>query len=181
MSVNGVSDTTAKSPLDDLLLKPDDSAPKKNELGEDEFLRLMLAQLGAQDPFQPMENGEFIAQMAQFSSVQGVNEMAESMDKLVESFSASQSLQAASLVGHEVSVSTDKARLGEASPITGGFELPASTGAATVSFFDATGTLVHQQHLGQLSAGTHAFSWDGKREDGERASEGSYQVRVEYG
>lgn len=172
--------TIGNSALDDLILPAADLAPKKNELGEDEFLKLMLTQLQNQDPFQPMENGEFIAQMAQFSSVQGINDMARSMQDLTASFGANQALQAASLVGHEVLVDGNFAGLKTGDSIIGGFDLPASTGNATVNIYDMSGKLVHQDYLGQKAAGQHDFSWDGSLSDGSQAPEGVYEIRVEY-
>jgi len=172
--------TISNTALDDLILAPDQKTPKKNDLGEDEFLKLMLTQLQHQDPFQPMENGEFIAQMAQFSSVQGINTMADSMQQLTESFSANQALQAASLVGHDVLVGNNFAGLKNGDSIEGSFELFASTGAATINIYDTSGNLVHQDYLGQKAAGQHSFSWDGALSDGSQAPEGTYEIRVDY-
>ena len=168
------------SALDSLVLSPEQQAPKKNELGQDEFLKLMLTQLKHQDPFKPMENGEFIAQMAQFSSVQGINQMADSMQRLGESFNASQALQASSLVGREVLAANNFTSLSADGSIEGAYELPASTGQAIISIYDLSGNLVRQIPQGQQSGGQHAFSWDGKLSDGPQAPEDLYEVRVEY-
>lgn len=168
------------SALEGLVLSPEQQAPKKNELGQDEFLSLMLTQLKHQDPFKPMENGEFIAQMAQFSSVQGINQMADSMQQLGDSFNASQALQASSLVGRQVLVANNFTSLTATGSIEGAYELPASTGQATISIYDLTGNLVHQIPQGQQAAGQHDFSWDGVLDGGTQASDGLYEIRVEY-
>lgn len=69
-----------------------------NDLGEDAFLTLMLAQLKHQDPMQPMENGEFLSQMAEFSTVSGIEEMNASLKELTTSYGTNRTLEAASLV-----------------------------------------------------------------------------------
>ena len=73
-----------------------------DELGQDEFLTLMLTQLKHQDPFQPMENGEFIGQLAQFSTVSGIEQMQVALEDLSGSFVSNQTLEATRLVGKEV-------------------------------------------------------------------------------
>ena len=84
------------------LAVPQPSQEERSELGQDDFLMLMIEQFRNQDPFQPMENGEFIAQMAQFSQVAGIAEMNESMGQLADSLSANQALQASTMVDRSV-------------------------------------------------------------------------------
>ncbi|MCH8552847.1 MAG: flagellar hook assembly protein FlgD [Natronospirillum sp.] len=74
------------------------------ELGKDEFLKLMIAQMNNQNPLEPTENGEFIAQLAQFSTVEGITNMADGFETLSASMRSSQALQASSLVGGAVTV-----------------------------------------------------------------------------
>ena len=61
-----------------------DPTKRKSSLGQEDFLRLMTTQLQNQDPFAPMENGEFIAQMAQFSTVTGITEMGQSLNGICQ-------------------------------------------------------------------------------------------------
>ena len=83
---------------------------------------LMIEQFRNQDPFQPMENGEFIAQMAQFSQVAGIAEMNDSMKDLAGSIGASQALQASTMVGRSVLADGNVATLGSDTPLKGGVE-----------------------------------------------------------
>src|SRR5690606_42021670 len=86
-----------------------DSAGKNDELGKNQFLELLVAQLNNQNPLEPQGNGEFIAQLAQFSQVEGVEKLNSSMGALLTGYQSSQALQASSLVGRKVIVPTAKA------------------------------------------------------------------------
>ena len=74
----------------------------RDELGQDEFLTLMIAQFKNQDPFEPMTNGDFLGQLAQFSTVSGISELQTSFDTLAGAISGEQALQAGSLVGKDI-------------------------------------------------------------------------------
>lgn len=173
--------TITNTALESLALTPGQKAPKKNELGQDEFLKLMLTQLKFQDPFKPMENGEFIAQMAQFSTVSGIDEMRKSMEALSTSLISNQALEASSLVGRNVLTPSNTTNLDETGTIEGAYELPASAGQITMSVFDQSGNLVRTADLGTQSAGRHNFSWDGQTNDDSRAPAGEYTIKIEYG
>ena len=82
-------------------------AEKKNELGQDAFLELMVTQLKNQDPFKPLDSGEFLGQLAQFGTVQGLSGLQTSFDGLASSLVSNQALQAASLVGRTALVESD--------------------------------------------------------------------------
>lgn len=154
---------------------------KESELGQDAFMTLMLEQLKNQDPLKPQENGEFLAQMAQFSTVTGINEMQASIDNLAASMNHYQVLQSASLVGHSVLVPTNQFNLTDDNVIEGVYENQYSATNLTASIYNTGGELVHTIELGAASAGEHSFSWDGLLEDGERADPGTYSVTVSYG
>jgi len=149
---------------------------EKSELGQDDFLMLMIEQFRNQDPFAPMENGEFIAQMAQFSQVAGIAEMNDSMKDLAGSIGASQALQASTMVGRSVLADGNVATLGADTPLKGGVELPYGTNAAFVRIFDSQGQPVREISLGSRPAGLATFEWDGLLPDGERAEAGNYLV-----
>src|SRR5690554_4565292 len=85
----------------------------KNELGQEDFLKLMVTQMRNQDPFAPMDNGQFLAQMAQFSAASGIGELQKSFEAFQQSMAASQTLSAASLVGREVMVESPEGHLSE--------------------------------------------------------------------
>lgn len=154
------------------------TSKSSKELGQDEFLKLMMAQLKHQDPMQPLENGEFIAQMAQFSSVAGIEGMQESLDKLSLAYGSSQTLQASQLVGSDVMIESSAATLDESNAITGQFDLDASAGKITMNVYDDVGLLVGTQELGQHAAGRHSFRWDGETKDGNTAPPGRYTIQL---
>lgn len=134
---------------------------KSNELGQSAFLELMITQLNNQDPLNPQENAEFIAQLAQFSSVEGLERLNSQFEDFSGSFMSNQALQASSLVGRSVSVPTDKALLVPEGIVAGSVEIPESTSNVSVSIYNSNGTLVGQVPLGTRPAGDMVFRWDG--------------------
>jgi len=150
----------------------------KSDLGQEEFLNLMITQMTNQDPMSPMENTDFIAQMAQFSSLTGINELTKSFETLSQSLLQGQALQAAALVGGNVLVPADSAELEEGEGVDGAISLESSAQDVTVNIYDDGGQLVKTLDLGTLSAGLQDFSWDGYGEDGEVAPAGTYNFEV---
>lgn len=172
MSVAGVNDTFSNLGLS---LKQPDSA--RTELGQDAFLKLMTAQMKHQDPFKPMESGEFLGQIAQFSTVSGIQDMQASLAGLSSALTSNQTLQAASLVGRGVMVEDDAAYLFSEGGIAGSAQLEAS-GALAVEITDASGQVVRRMDLGTQAAGEVDFAWDGLDQAGNRMAEGRYGVRA---
>ncbi len=148
------------------------------ELGQDQFLELMMAQLENQDPMKPMDNGEFLGQMAQFSTVTGIEEMQKSLETLTETYATGQTLQATQLVGQEVLIEDSLFELNADEPVNGSFELEASSGDVKLDVIDAAGAIVQQVNLGSYGAGRHAFTWDGLNNQGERMPPGSYSANI---
>jgi len=177
------TDGVATQPLIPDALKPAmletaDALPKANELGQDEFLRLMLTQIEHQDPLKPMENGEFIGQMAQFSTVSGIEGMQASLDTMATSFGQQQTLQAAELVGNEVLVEGDTLRTGDESSLRGRFELDTPATSVGLSVLAANGELVARRALGSFTEGRHDFAWNGRDDDGGELPPGEYSVTL---
>lgn len=150
-----------------------------NELGQDAFMELMIAQLQNQNPLEPMENGEFLAQMAQFSTASGMGELKASFDNFSNSFNSTQALQASSLVGRQVQVTSDRAHLTADGNVTGMVQLPVSTSQLRISVSDANGQLVRTIDLGQQPSGEIDFTWDGTNDDGARVAAGDYRIKAE--
>ena len=148
----------------------------KSELGQDEFMELMIAQLRNQDPMAPMENGEFLAQIAQFSQVSGLQELQKSFDELSTSLVSNQALQAASLVGRDVLAPTGLGVLEQGGSIRGDVELPSASARVEVKIYDGAGQVVRTLELGSQASGSAMFQWDGLRDDGTYAPPGTYLV-----
>lgn len=147
-----------------------------NDMGREEFMQLMLAQLNHQDPFQPMENGEFLAQIAQFSTVSGINELQSSFDQFATSIQSSRALEASTLVGRSVLIPSFTGQLPDGGAMAGEVMLPASTNRLAVTIQDASGQVIKQLELGTQTAGRVQFSWDGIDEEGNAMPAGNYSI-----
>lgn len=152
---------------------------KNDELGQDAFLKLMTTQLSNQDPFEPMDNGDFLAQMAQFGTVNGVNELLSSFQNLATNLQSSQALQASNLIGRNVLVDHDQAYLSADANLVGAAELDSSADAVTVNIYDASNSLIGRVDMGPQFRGLVQFNWDGTTLAGTRASAGRYRIEVE--
>jgi len=96
-------------------------------LGQSDFLKLMTTQLMNQDPLQPMENGEFLAQMAQFSTVSGITEMNDSIQNLSESYRSQQLMQASGLINKSALVEGSFTELDPVKGLSGAFMIDKAT------------------------------------------------------
>lgn len=150
-----------------------------SKLGQNEFLKLMTTQLSNQDPFQPMENGEFMGQIAQFGTVNGVNELLTSFQDLASNLQSSQALQASNLIGRQVLVNHNQGYLPAEGNLLGAVELSSSSDDVAVNVFDASGELLGREELGAQPAGLLQFNWDGTTLSGQRAPSGRYRIEVE--
>lgn len=143
-------------------------------MGKDAFLQLLVTQLKNQDPLSPQDNGAFVAQLAQFSSLEGINNLNDSVNAISSNFSSSQALQASSLVGRSVITQTDKAMVDTSKSMTGSVAVTAATGNVSVKITDKDGNVVRTLDMGAQSAGSSSFVWDGKNDAGETAPAGTY-------
>ncbi|MFT6401853.1 MAG: flagellar basal-body rod modification protein FlgD [Pseudohongiellaceae bacterium] len=152
--------------------------PKEQELGRDEFLKLLVAQLENQDPMNPQENGEFVSQLAQFSSLEEAQNLTQSFDGFAANFQSSQHLQATSLVGRPVHVASDNTLLGNEGAISVLAEIPIVADAASLKVYNSSGGLVDNFDLGAISPGRNEFVWTGEDANGQRYPAGVYRFEV---
>ncbi|MFC6337502.1 flagellar hook assembly protein FlgD [Pseudomonas sp. CCM 7891] len=150
------------------------AATGNQSLGKDAFLQLLVTQLKNQDPLSPQDNGAFVAQLAQFSSLEGINTLNDSVNAISSNFSSSQALQASSLVGRSVIIQTDKTMVDTSKSLTGAVNVTSSVGNVTVKVTDKDGNLIKTIDLGAQGAGKADFIWDGKNEAGETVDSGTY-------
>lgn len=153
-------------------------AGSKSGSEQDQFLQLMVAQLKNQDPFQPMENGEFLSQIAQFSTVTGIQELQKSFESIAASMQSNQALQASSMVGRSVMVPHDVGYLDD-DGLKGAVALNADANRVVISVQDRSGQLVSKFDLGPQEAGMVNFKWDGYGIGGMKLPEGTYRVSAE--
>jgi len=156
------------------------TAPKTgSELGQEDFMKLMTTQLKNQDPFEPMDNGEFLSQIAQFGTVNGITDLKDSFKGFADSMQSNQALQATSIIGHGVLAETDTGQLTNSGIMQGAVELSSYSPNVAVNVYDRTGQLVNRLDLGEQLSGTVPFAWDGSTFSGNRAAAGEYRMEVE--
>lgn len=162
-SVNGKSSTTASQ-----------SAISATE---NRFLKLLTTQLKNQDPLNPMDNAEVTSQLAQISTVSGIEKLNATLQTLLQDSKDSQTTQAAALVGEAVMVPGKGLALSSSAGV-GGFILDGDADAVTVTISDSNGVALRTLTLGALDAGLHNFTWDGATDSGAVAADGSYSISV---
>ncbi len=175
------STTGASANILAALNKKDTTATSSNSassLGQDAFLKLLITQLKNQSPLNPQDNTAFVAQLAQFSSLQGIQNLNSTVTSLSGSLQSSQALQASALVGRAVEVETNKAALGSSGIVRGTFALENSTPTLKLNIYNATNQVVFQKELGSQEAGDIPFAWDGTATDGTALPRGIYRFEV---
>lgn len=169
--------TTAVNQYDSIGLAQPVQAAGRQSLGQEDFLKLMTTQLQSQDPFKPMDSAQFLGQIAQFSTVSGIQSLNSGFASLTDSLTANQALQGATLVGRQVQVTGDVLAITDTGSASGSATLPAS-GNVSLTIRDAAGATVQQLDLGLLNAGEQDFSWDGTTNKGVHAPAGQYAVEA---
>lgn len=144
---------------------------------EDRFLKLLVTQMKNQDPLNPLDNAEVTSQMAQLSTVSGIEKLNATLQAMSTSFMSSQSLQAASMIGRSVLAPGSSVVL-QNGVATGGFTLPQAVDSAVVKIKDAAGNLLHSVDMGAQKAGNVLFQWDGVTDQGTTAANGVYTFEV---
>lgn len=151
------------------------AATAANDIGatQDRFLKLLVTQMKNQDPLNPMDNAQVTSQMAQLSTVTGIDKLNSTVQALSSSMLASQSLQAVSMIGHVALTDGNRMELANGSAF-GGVELPDPADKVTVQITDASGALVRTLQLGAQDSGIVDFKWDGLADNGSTAADGKY-------
>ncbi|MCK6396100.1 flagellar hook assembly protein FlgD [Zoogloea sp.] len=159
------------------LQKSSTSSTSKTEEAQTRFLKLLTEQLKNQDPLNPMDNAQMTSQLAQISTVDGIDKLNQTLTSLLEGSQSSEALQAAALVGKGVMVEGTSMTL-SGSKAYGGFELATSADKVTVTIKDSKGLEVRKMELGSSDAGVFNFAWDGKSTNGTQAVDGKYTISV---
>jgi flagellar basal-body rod modification protein FlgD len=152
-------------------------APTTAASSEDRFLKLLVAQMQNQDPLNPMDNAQVTSQMAQISTVQGIEKLNTTLASLLGGVNSAQPLQAASLVGHNV-LAPGSSLILQNGDAEGGAVLAQGVDSLIVTIKDSTGRVLHTADLGAQPAGTTRFSWDGSTDSGVAAVNGIYQFSL---
>jgi flagellar basal-body rod modification protein FlgD len=153
------------------------SATGGQALGKDAFLQLLVTQLKNQNPLDPQDNSAFVAQLAQFSSLEGITTLNSTVSGLAGNYNSSQALQASSLVGRNVIVQTNSVQLDDPSKgMTGSVTVPSSIAGGTVSITDSSGTVVRTIDLGSRAAGNAELHL-GRQGQGRQRGQDRYLYR----
>lgn len=155
---------------------PNVSTSASQTLGQADFLKLMTAQLQNQDPFNPVDNTQMVAQMAQFSSLSGITEMSTTLKAIAAKLTGTSTSDAMSYVGKTVLTAGDTAYARTTGGIAGAVELDGDATDLTVRIQDANGATLKTMNLGQASKGTAEFDWDGTTDSGQPAGNGPFKV-----
>lgn len=155
------------------------STSSKNsvENPQDRFLKLLVTQMKNQNPLKPLDNAEVTSQLAQISTVTGIDKLNNTLEKFLSGIEDSRVVEATSLIGHKALVPGNTMSL-ENSAALGGFELPQSVDMLNVTILDNSGIAVRTLELGAQSSGTNTFIWDGMTTSGTSAVNGDYTFAI---
>jgi flagellar basal-body rod modification protein FlgD len=144
---------------------------------EDRFLKLLVTQLKNQDPMNPMENAEMTMQLAQMSTVEGINKLNANMESLLAGYQAAQTLQATALLGHQVLTDGNVMTLVDGQAV-GAAELAKAADKVTVKVLGNGGQVLDTLEMGPQAAGEIRFGWDGTDSSGNALPNGQYRFEV---
>lgn len=176
-TVTDATQTAAEAILSGLKRKESTASETSPENTQMRFLTLLTAQLKNQDPMSPMDNAQVTSQLAQISTVDGIERLNTMLGQIMEGQQSNEALQAATLVGRGVLVPGNGLLLTEAGAV-GGFSLEGPADGVKLTIKDSMGVEIAQISLGAFEAGTHNFQWDGTAIDGSRAADGKYSISV---
>lgn len=165
-AVNGSSSTSSSS-----------SNPDSTQAIQDRFMTLLVTQMQNQDPLNPMDTSQMTSQLAQLSTVSGIDKLNTTLQALSDSYQSSQSIEAASMIGKGVLVPGSTLDLQNGNAVFG-MDLAQGADSVKVSILDSSGRTVRSIDLGKQDAGTLAFAWDGTNDAGAAAASGSYTFKV---
>ena len=148
------------------------------QMDENDFLKLMTTQLSTQDPFNPVDNTQMVAQMAQFSQLAGISQMNQSLATMAQAFAPGRLIDAASWIGHSMLTQSNIATPLQDGSYAGQVTLAGDADQVNLSLVDSTGKVVHSESLGAQKAGDLSFSWDGKDSSGATVANGPLQLVV---
>lgn len=154
------------------------TAAASASLGQSDFLTLMTAQLKNQDPFDPVDNTQMVAQMASFSQLSGITEMNSTLKGIADKLGSTSTADALAYVGHNILTEGSVAYGRTAGGIAGAIELDGKATDVKVTIESADGQVLRTLSLGASDAGTINYDWDGKNAAGESAGDGPFKVSV---
>lgn len=149
----------------------------KGSLGKDDFLKLLVTQLQYQDPLNPTDNTQFVAQLAQFSSLEGITNLQKTAEGMKGSIDSMQDYSSTALIGRSVRAEGNGFDF-SGSPVALGYSTANNSASAVMTVRDTAGRLVRSVDLGTLAAGDHMAEWDGRDNNGAAMKPGNYTFMV---
>jgi flagellar basal-body rod modification protein FlgD len=144
---------------------------------QDRFMTLLVTQMKNQDPLNPLDNAQVTSQLAQLSTVTGIDKLNTTLEALKGSFQSNQSLQATGMIGHGVFTPGSSTTLTDGKALFG-VDITSPADNVKVTIRDAAGKAVHIMDLGAKDTGTVSLQWDGATDGGAAAANGKYTVEV---
>ena len=177
--ISNAQDTSSAAALFASLNASSSSAAKAQTAADtqDRFLKLLVTQMKNQDPLNPMDNAQVTSQMAQLSTVTGIDKLNVTLQALSDSMVPNQTLQAATMIGHGVLVPGAGMDLSGGNGY-GGIDLTQSVDKVDIAIYDQAGVLVRSMQLGAQQAGLVNWQWDGRNDAGAGMADGSYTFAV---
>lgn len=158
-------------------MNPQATTTSSAQAAQNQFMTLLVTQMQNQDPLNPMDNSQMTSQLAQLSTVSGIDTMNTTLQSLISSYQQSQTLQATSMIGHGVLTAGNTLSLANGSAPFG-VSLATAAGDVTVAIKNSAGKTVDTLDLGQQAAGVVPLAWDGKTSAGATAPDGNYTFSV---
>lgn len=154
------------------------SASRTNEMGKDAFLELLVTQLQCQDPLNPMDSTAFTAQLAQFSSLEQLNNVNKNLEYSQLYQASINNSQAVSFIGKEITATGDSISINNGAPASLSFELDAAANEVVVNIYDSSDNLVKIMTPGAIESGEQTMEWDGTDNNGNAVADGEYQFEI---
>jgi flagellar basal-body rod modification protein FlgD len=174
MATSNVNNTSV---IDQLNSQNKRGSTTKADDQQSKFLTLLTTQLKNQDPLNPMDNAQMTSQLAQISTVDGIERLNATLASMMSNSNSQQALQAAALVGHGALVEGKNLPLTKEGAI-GGYDLASGADIVKIEIKDANGNIVHTATYEDQDAGVQSFVWDGKNSDGTTLEPGNYTFNV---
>src|SRR3972149_6451834 len=145
-------------------------------MGKDAFLKLLVTQLQNQDPLKPTDNTEFVAQLAQFSSLEGIQNLNSTMDGMASGISSLQDFSSSGLIGRVVKALASQVEFDGTNAVNLGYTLSSGAEKVRLSISDPSGRVLRTVDPGAQNPGSHELSWDGRDAGGVLLPAGTYAI-----
>jgi flagellar basal-body rod modification protein FlgD len=174
-AVNGIASGTDSSVLANQQVQVKTG---NNQLGKDDFMKLLVAQLKNQDPNNPVDTKEMVTQLSQLTSVEQLTAMSSKLDTLTAATNSSAANSSSALIGRTVSGQADTGHLDSTGSVDGAVKLPQGAAKVSVSVVNAAGRVVRTFDLETPKVGVNKFKWNGMSDNGERSTAGQYTFQI---